>query len=197
MKKDIHFFFCNNKRILRVVSETFESLESAQIAAYWMLQGYEKVAGKKASVVAVVPAEWREISADDFIKNDETEWPALHSISQDSCRFICEYYEERARFFDIHPDVPVGSEQDKKLMKLYERKKAYQGAVMLFRDGDNYHVYYQDANTLLLCIDHQMDGMQAQVGDVTFPAADLENNMHALTSAGYRVAIEDDIIIKK
>ena len=42
-----------------------------------------------------------------------------------------------------------------------------------------------------------MDGMQAQVGDVTFPTADLENNMHALTSAGYRVAIEDDIIIKK
>lgn len=70
-------------------------------------------------------------------------------------------------------------------------KKQYPDAILLFRTGDFYMIYNEDAKTCakLLRITISNKGLE----HISFPFSDLDDNLPKLVRAGHRVAICDQI----
>jgi len=84
------------------------------------------------------------------------------------------------------------------LMKQYNAIKAkYPGALLLFRVGDFYETFGEDAVTvssiLGIVLTKRSNGSASEVNLAGFPHHSLETYLHKLVRAGYRVAICDQL----
>ena len=199
MEKNVKLYFLNNKGIVRTVDYNFCGYIDAKEHSLWMCLGYDVVSRRKIGVIAVVPAEWRDSSSDEFITYDcpSNLWFTLYGNTPEAYDFNITRLTEKARFFSLHPQVPVTNDEDKALVKLYGQKQAYQDAVIVHRGNDEYRAYLMDAYHLKTLHPDLSFCFEGKVMYTAFPTTELENKMQALTAAGYRVAIEEDVIKQK
>lgn len=86
--------------------------------------------------------------------------------------------------------------QEKSLLESFNRMKSkHPDAVFLFRAGDNYESYMQDAKQigriLNIGVSKQAVGDMGNIHIVSFPMSDLDMNLTKLIRGGLRVAICD------
>lgn len=86
--------------------------------------------------------------------------------------------------------------QEKSLLESYNwMKSKHPDAVLLFRAGDNYESYKEDAKrigrTLNTSISKQAVSDMGNIHIVTFPMSDLDMNLPKLIRGGLRVVICD------
>lgn len=86
--------------------------------------------------------------------------------------------------------------QEKSLLESYNwMKSKHPDAVFLFRAGDKYESYKQDAKhigrILKIGVSKQVVGDMGNIHIVTFPMSDLDVNLPKLIRGGLRVAICD------
>lgn len=194
MDKQVTLYFVNKKKIVATVDYNFRSLEEAKMAASYMCLGSSVIAHKKVGVIGVIPAEWMQTSYDTHITFDFYSWDVMSELTPDACKYQMTEFTERGRFFSLHPDVPPTSDKDKVLLKLYERKQAYQDAVIFFRHGDSYRAYLQDAYLLLSenpnwqrCWDDNL--VYVSIGRSVF------QECFSVLNKSHRIVMEDDCII--
>ncbi len=90
------------------------------------------------------------------------------------------------------------SEKETPLMKQYYSIKAqYPGAILLFRVGDFYETFNEDARTasavLGIVLTKRANGAASEMDLAGFPHHSLDNYLPKLVKAGYRVAICDQL----
>lgn len=90
----------------------------------------------------------------------------------------------------------INQNQEKSLLESYNwMKNKHSDAVFLFRVGDNYESYKEDAERVSKII--SIKTSKQEVGDmgnipvVSFPMSDLDRNLSKLIRNGLRVAICD------
>ena len=86
--------------------------------------------------------------------------------------------------------------QEKSLLESYNwMKSKHPDAVFLFRAGDNYESYKEDAKRigciLNIGVSKQVVSDMGNISIVTFPMSDLDMNLSKLIRGGLRVAICD------
>ncbi len=91
-----------------------------------------------------------------------------------------------------------GTEKETPLMKQYNTIKAeYPGAVLLFRVGDFYETFGEDAriasSVLGIVLTKRANGAASEMELAGFPHHSLDNYLPKLVRAGYRVAICDQL----
>lgn len=91
-----------------------------------------------------------------------------------------------------------GAEKETPLMKQYNSIKAeYPGALLLFRVGDFYETFGEDAriasSVLGIILTKRANGAAAEMNLAGFPHHSLDNYLPKLVRAGYRVAICDQL----
>ena len=84
------------------------------------------------------------------------------------------------------------------LMEQYLKIKSdYQDTILLYRMGDFYETFYEDAKTISkvlgIALTKRAHGKSADVPLAGFPYHALDNYLHKLVNAGYRVAICEQI----
>ena len=90
----------------------------------------------------------------------------------------------------------INQNQEKSLLESYDwMKSKHPDAVFLFRTGDNYESYKQDAKRigriLNIGVTKQEVGDMGNIHIVSFPMRDLDMNLPKLIRGGLRVAICD------
>lgn len=96
------------------------------------------------------------------------------------------------------PAKAVGKPQETPLMKQYSQVKAkYPGALVLFRVGDFYETFGDDATTASKILDivltKRANGSAAAIALAGFPHHALDTYLPKLVKAGHRVAICDQL----
>lgn len=92
--------------------------------------------------------------------------------------------------------METSNQDQKSLLESYNRMKSkHPDAVFLFRAGDNYESYKQDAkrigSILNIGVSKQVVGDMGNIHIATFPMSDLDVNLPKLIRGGLRVAICD------
>mgnify|MGYP003327314462 FL=1 len=92
----------------------------------------------------------------------------------------------------------MAKEQGTPLMRQYNKVKAeYSDAIVLFRMGDFYETFSEDAKItakiLGIVLTKRSNGAAADVPLAGFPYHALDNYLHKLVNAGYRVAICEQV----
>lgn len=89
------------------------------------------------------------------------------------------------------------TEETKKsiLAKYAETKETYPGTLLLWRKGDFYNSYGEDAQAVAKICDLKITHFMRSLGceQTSFPHMDLDRNLPKLIRAGHRVAICDEI----
>src|SRR5690606_10460937 len=97
-----------------------------------------------------------------------------------------------------HGNAREDDRKETPLMKQYNAvKRKYQGALLLFRVGDCYETFGEDAITASKVLDivltKRANGSASEVELAGFPHHALDNYLTKLVRAGYRVAICDQL----
>src|SRR5271165_5052512 len=80
------------------------------------------------------------------------------------------------------------------MMQQYrEAKDRHPGMLLLFRMGDFYELFHEDAETAARVLGLTLTSRDKTVPMAGFPHHTLENHLHKLLHAGYRVAICDQV----
>src|SRR5688572_13006274 len=104
----------------------------------------------------------------------------------------------KSRNLDIFADMAGPSANDTPLMKQYNAIKVkYPGALLLFRVGDFYETFGQDAvaasKVLDIVLTKRGNGSASEIELAGFPHHSLDSYLPRLVRAGHRVAICDQL----